>query len=754
MPLDARQRTRPLADGTLTAKTTATDPSGQEAATGFWARWSRALRPPAEPLAGAARIAKARELLRCLPWIVGFNFLLAALTAIVLADYHEPWKVGTWLALVAATAIPGTRYWLRFRAAPPPRSVSQRFIRNSAIYSFVVASPWLVILTALFPFHSEGHEMAVIFVIAGVTAGATAMVAALPEVAIGYVMPLLVGLIQALLREGEILDLVMAAMLVAYGVFLVGVVALKHEAFVADVAVRENSNVLMQALAKAQRRLSRVFAKSDETIVLFDADDRLLLTNYGKQSPLAAFAGAPAAGTLFADWWRSLVRAGAFAAAEDREEEFIATTLAIWRDPPPEALLRLAGGKYLRAVLRQLDDGEKVLIFSDATQSHANAKAAAEHERRLSDFAEVTGEWWWEQDADLRFTKLSDRVADWASKVPGNAIGKRRDDLVDPTYEPDAWRDHVADLAARRPFREFRYRVRADFGKDRYTSINGKPVFGAKGEFLGYRGVARDITAEVEAAATLRAAKEKAVYASQVKSQFLAHMSHELRTPLNAVIGYSEMMTQRTFGPLGDPKYEEYAGHIHDSGKYLLGLIEDILEMSTVEAGGRKLAEEEVDLPELVNSSLKMVEVRANDGGLTLTTDMRMAPPAVRGDARALKQIVLNLLVNAVKFTPRGGRVTLAVMADGAGAEFRVIDSGIGMDAAAIAAAWTPFARGDSEHARDYPGTGLGLPLVKALTELHGGTVEIQSAVGKGTTVIVRLPASRVIARSPSHALA
>ena len=754
MSLDASELSHPFGDGTLTARATGTDPPRQEAAIGHWRRWTRSLQPPPEPLAGAVRIAKAADLVRVLPWLVGFNFGLAALTALALTDFHSLWTLAAWLALVAATAAPGAWHWFRFRAARPPSSISPRFHRKAAIFSAAVAVPWLVLLVLLFPFHSDPHKMAVIFVIAGISAGATAMLAALPEVALFYVMPLVLGLFQALVREGGFADLVMAAMLASYGVFLLGVVAFRHEAFVAAIAGRQEREELTSSLAKAQGRLAKAFAAGGETALLFDGNDRLLLTNYGKQSPLAAYAGAPAPGTTFADWWQGLVRAGAFAAANGKEAEFIDRTLTIWRDPPPEALLKLANGKYLRAVVRPLGDGEKVLIFGDATQARANAKAAREHEQRLADFAGVSGEWWWEQDADLRFTKLSDRVAEYLGAKPNRYVGMRRDDLVDPTYNNEAWQNHLTDLAARRPFRDFRYRTRADDGALRYLSISGKPIFGVGGQFLGYRGVTRDVTSDVEAAETLRLAKEQAVYASNAKSQFLAHMSHELRTPLNAVIGYSDMMAQHTFGPLGDPKNEEYVGHIRDSGRYLLGLIEEILEMSTIEAGGRKLAEEQVDLLELVNSSLKMVEVRAKDAGLTLTTDVKTPLPAVRGDARALKQVVLNLLVNAVKFTPQGGRVTLAVKAGGAGAEFRVTD-GVGMSAEAIAAAWTPFARGNSDHARKHLGAGLGLPLVKALTEMHGGTVEIQSAVGAGTTVTVRLPAARVIdAAAPLQASA
>jgi PAS domain S-box-containing protein len=729
----------------LTADLIASIAPIRETSTRLLPRLWRGLQAPPAPLGGAVRIAKATESLLVLPWFATFNFVLAALTAAALAELHGPAVMAAWLAAVAATAYPGTRHWLRFRHAPPPTTVSPRFHRKAAIYSTVVAMPWLVLLVLLFPYDSESHEIAVIFVVAGISAGAIAMLPMVPEVTLAYLLPLLLGLVQALARDDQAVDLVMAAMTVAYMIFLVGVVAFRHEQFVAGIAVRENAKDLARALAQARARLAQAYTSADETVVIFDSEERLVISNFNARSPLAGFGNLPEIGTTFADGLRALVRAGAFAAGNRDEAEFMAKILAAWRNPPANSFIELANGNYLRIAVRALGNGEKAVILSDATETVAHAKAARAHERRLADFAETSGEWWWEQDADLRFTSLSDRLTDHLGESPDRYVGKRRDEIVDPAFNHAAWQNHLADLAARRPFRDFRYRLRVGSGAGRYVSVSGKPLFDAAGKFLGYRGVARDVTADVEAAETLRLAKEQAVYASHAKSQFLAHMSHELRTPLNAVIGYSEMMAQGTFGPLGNEKYVEYVGHIRDSGAHLLSLIDDILEMSTVESGGRRLNEETVDLRRLVRASMYMVEGRARDAGVAVRTELALPLPAVRGDARLLKQVLLNLLTNAVKFTPSGGQVTLAAAAGRAGVNISVSDTGIGMSAENIAAAWTPFARGNSEHAQKYPGAGLGLPLVKGLVELHGGTVAIQSVVGQGTTISVHLPASRII---------
>ncbi|HEX6979179.1 MAG TPA: ATP-binding protein [Alphaproteobacteria bacterium] len=253
-----------------------------------------------------------------------------------------------------------------------------------------------------------------------------------------------------------------------------------------------------------------------------------------------------------------------------------------------------------------------------------------------------------------------------------------------------------------------------------------------------------DITDQERREAELRHAKDAAEMASRTKSQFLATMSHELRTPLNAIIGFSEIIANAMIGPL-HPKYREYGVDIHRSGQHLLDLINDILDLSKIEHGRLKLHEAPADLGEIVRSSVRLLGTRASEGGVHVLTEIAPDLPTVRVDELRLKQALLNLLSNAVKFTPAGGRVTISARLVPTGdIEIRVEDTGIGMSPEDIPIALEPFRQIDGRLNRRYEGTGLGLPLAKALVELHGGQLVVESEPGRGTTVSFRLPRERV----------
>src|SRR5579862_1387296 len=234
--------------------------------------------------------------------------------------------------------------------------------------------------------------------------------------------------------------------------------------------------------------------------------------------------------------------------------------------------------------------------------------------------------------------------------------------------------------------------------------------------------------------------KTRAEEANQTKSKFLANMSHELRTPLNAIIGFSEIMEAAMFGPLGGDKYREYARDIRQSGQYLLDVINDILDMSKIEAGGIRLSLEGVDLGVVLAECLRVVSGPADEKHITLKVDITPAI-CLRADRRALKQIALNLLSNAVKFTPEGGAVTLTGRARGGTVTIAIEDSGIGIAKAALAKLGRPFEQVESQLTKRHQGSGLGLAIAKSLVELHGGAMRIGSTLGKGTLVVVRLPA-------------
>ena len=239
----------------------------------------------------------------------------------------------------------------------------------------------------------------------------------------------------------------------------------------------------------------------------------------------------------------------------------------------------------------------------------------------------------------------------------------------------------------------------------------------------------------------LNAARQLADAANQAKTAFLANMSHELRTPLNAVIGFSEILLSQMFGPLGSERYNGYAKDIFDSGRHLLSVINNVLDLTKSQAGQLQLTLEPVNLVQIVASCATMMREQCLRGELRLDIEAPQEPVVLIGDPAKLRQILLNLMSNAVKFTDRGGMVAIHVEhADADTVTLRVSDTGIGMSPEEIPVALAPFGQVDSRLARRYEGTGLGLPLTKVLIELHGGSIALDSAPGKGTAVTVTLP--------------
>lgn len=240
-------------------------------------------------------------------------------------------------------------------------------------------------------------------------------------------------------------------------------------------------------------------------------------------------------------------------------------------------------------------------------------------------------------------------------------------------------------------------------------------------------------------------AREQESRANRAKSDFLANMSHELRTPLNSIIGFAEMVKLQAIGPVENKRYLEYAGHIHSSGKHLLDLINDMLDLAKVESGKLELEEEVIDFAQIYESCRTLLEHRIIADGLNVFLVLPEFPPLLLADKRKILQILFNLLSNAMKHTPKGGRIVTSVSTHPeAGFIFSITDNGVGMAPADIPRALEPFGQVGDPLVKDDIGTGLGLPLTKALAELHGGTLVLSSQLGLGTTATVKLPASRI----------
>jgi signal transduction histidine kinase len=406
-----------------------------------------------------------------------------------------------------------------------------------------------------------------------------------------------------------------------------------------------------------------------------------------------------------------------------------------------------------------------------AQSLRAAQKLYNESRRRFHDFVLAASDWVWETDEHGALTFISERITEVTGKPSRSMVGSYLVELGSDVVTGRTLRDA---LAARRPFRNIAIEIVDSDGKHRFCRVSGIPAFDQDtGRFIGFRGAGSDCTAQFEAEAMARRSQTKlerlvdevrtnndrlqealsdANSAIRAKSEFLANVSHELRTPLNAIIGFTEIMDGQMYGPLGHERYNEYTESVLQSGRHLLSIINDLLDMAKVEAGRLQLKERSVDVAAVAEAAIAMMRDAIKKQSLDVSVRFAADAPPVWADERLVKQMLINLLGNAVKFTPEGGTLTVegGLSADG-GYTLSVSDTGIGIAPENLETVLEPFGQVESAMNRSHAGTGLGLPLVNAMIELHGGTLSISSAPGAGTTVTLRFPPDRVL-EQPAHA--
>jgi PAS domain S-box-containing protein len=499
-----------------------------------------------------------------------------------------------------------------------------------------------------------------------------------------------------------------------------------------------------------QLRFASALDSVDDAIAIFDPDDRLVMCNGAYRRSLGPFGELLRTGMSFESIIRDSVYGGVLGPFDDKQA-WIAQRLAQHRTPGPPIQVPLGDGRWLQVREQKLPDGGTAVIATDVTAAKQREEELFEKTALLQRTLDNMGEGIIVFDRDFRLVQWNDRVPELLG-LPADFlhIGLSYEDFLrfqaergeyGPGDPEAAVRIRVERARRAKPFQIGRWRPNGH-PNARFIELRRNPMPGG-----GFVALYSDETERKKAEDALREAKEGAEIANRTKSAFLANMSHELRTPLNAIIGFSEIIGKELFGQIGSPRYREYADDIYASGTHLLNLINDILDVSKAEAGKIDLQETVIDIIDVIESSVRLVAPRARENGVEIVVAPIDPQLRVLADERRLKQVLLNLLSNAVKFTPMGGRITLEASHDPArGFVIRVADTGIGMNPADIPKALEPFGQVDSKLARKYEGTGLGLPLSKALVELHGGKLEIESAIGAGTTVTIILPTSRIVA--------
>lgn len=497
----------------------------------------------------------------------------------------------------------------------------------------------------------------------------------------------------------------------------------------------------------AERIMIDAIEAIPDAVIIFDENDKLVILNNNYRKLYSNIQDRLVPGADFETLLRVQVDRGLVADAIGCEEEWIKKRLERHRNPQGTIEQEFDDGRIFKLSETRTNSGGLVSIRTDISYLREREKTLKESRAKLEEAQSVAHIGNWVYHSESKSYEWSDEIYRILGYQPGE-VAPNHENYFSRIHPEDIDRikSSVADAKKQRRGYAIKYRIIRPSGETIYVRELGRLDYDEDGCRIGVLGTMQDVTAQHLVEIELIEAKTKAEEGTRSKSLFLANMSHELRTPLNAVIGFSEVLAKEIFGPLQNEKYREYADNIQSSGVHLLSLIDDILDYSRLESGTLELQESEVNLYELAQSTQTMLAGRAIEKSTQFRISREM-DVNVMADERKMKQVLINLVNNAIKFTPEKGTINLYAQTEAADyISIFVEDDGFGISEDEIEDVLRPFGRAFHSVTKSIEGTGLGLPLSKSIVELHGGELHIASnAGGAGTTVEIRLPKTRLL---------